>query len=203
MKIVDENLSFDEKKHMYFLKGRVTTGVTSALSLAGITDFSTVDRGILERASKFGLAAHKATELWDRNVLDLASLDAPLVPYLDGWKSFLEAEVKEIVHVELPVYSLRYNFAGTIDRIYFDKQGRLCLGDIKTSAVFNAGVPLQTAGYQIAFEELFKRKIARRVGVILRDDGTYHAEEFRDGSDRDDFLACLRVTAFKQKNGLK
>ncbi len=204
MKIVDENLSFDETKHLYFLRGRVSAGVTNTLSKTGITDFGSVDRDILDRASKFGRAVHTATELWDRKVLDLASLDEPLVPYLDAWKAFLEAEVKEILHIELPVYSLKYNFAGTIDRIYFDKQGRLCLGDIKTSGVFNAGVPLQTAGYQLAFEEMFKKmKVARRVGVILKGDGTYLPEVFADRSDRDDFLACLRVAAYKFKCGLK
>lgn len=204
MKALDENLHFDEARHLYFLKGRAVLNVTGILSACGITDFSSVNKDILDRACKFGRAVHKATELWDRKDLNLETLDAPLVPYLDAWKSFVEEEVSEFLFIEKAVYSLRNSFAGTVDRFFIDKKGRLTLCDIKTSAgMASAAVSLQTAGYEIAFEEMQLGKIARRVGVLLTKEGTFIPEEFTDKTDRDYFLACLRVAAFKVNHGLK
>lgn len=205
---IDEVLTFDEKAHRYFMNGRAALGVSQILELSGISNFSNVNWDLLDRAQKFGTAAHQATVLSDRGILDKSSLDEPLVPYLTAWKSFVAKELSEILYMELPVYSLCFAFAGTLDRIAFDSKRRVTLVDIKTSKAFHASVKLQTAGYQIAYEEKAARdglkvKIERRVGVILREDGTYYAEDFNDRSDRDDFIACARVAAFKLRNGLK
>jgi len=203
-------LTFDEKAHRYFLGGRASLSVTQILELAGITDFSLVNKDLLERACKFGTAAHKATVLSDRGTLDHSSLDAPLVPYLESWKKFCEKEISEILEIELPVWSKRFHFAGTPDRIAKDKRGRIVLVDIKTSRELSLSVKLQTAGYQIAWEECEPHsvvapfgKIARRIGVLLQDSGNYYAEDFNDRSDKDDFIACARVAAFKLRNGFQ
>jgi hypothetical protein len=204
MRVIDKVLTFDEKAHRYFMNGRAALGVSQILQLSGISNFQFVNRDLLDRAQRFGTAAHSATALSDRATLDKSSLDAPLVPYLDAWKLFCEKELREILYIEEPVYSLRFNFAGTLDRIAVDNKRRETLVDIKTSKEFSPSAKLQTAGYQLAFEEMHKPfTIARRVGVILQEDGTYYAEDFKDRSDRDDFLACARVAAFKLKNGLK
>lgn len=197
-------LKFDEKMHRYFLGGRAVFSVTKILDLVGITDFSLVNRDILDRACNFGAATHKATFLWDRGTLDQSSLDASLAPYLDAWKNFKAAEIKELLELEAPIWSKRFGFAGTPDRIAIDTRGRLTIVDIKTSTSMSRAVKLQTAGYQIGWEELESpKKIQRRVGVLLRDDGSYLTEDFNDRSDRDDFVACVRVAAFMLKNGIK
>lgn len=197
-------LKFDEKAHRYFLGGSAVLSVTQILELAGITDFSSVNKDLLERASKFGQAAHRATELSDRGTLDHSSLDAPLVPFLDAWKKFCEKEISEFVEIEIPVWSKIFHFAGKPDRVALDKRGRLILPDIKTSRDLSSSVKLQTAGYQLAWEELERpRKITRRVGVLLQESGEYYAEEYSDRSDKDDFIACARVAAFKLRNSLQ
>lgn len=204
MRVIDKVLTFDEKTHRYFMNGRAALGVSQILELSGISNFQFVNKDLLDRAQKFGTAAHSATVFSDRNTLDKSSLDAPLVPYLDAWKLFCAKEIHEILYIEEPVYSIRFGFAGMLDRIALDLKRRTTLVDIKTSKEFAPAVKLQTAGYQLAFEEMHKPfTIARRVGVILQEDGTYYAEDFKDRSDRDDFLACARVAAFKLRNGLQ
>ena len=195
-------LQFEEATHRYFVGGRASLSVTKILDLASITDFSSVNKDLLDRASKFGQAAHRATELSDRGTLDHSSLDAPLVPYLESWTQFCAKEISEFIEIEVPVWSKRFGFAGTPDRVALDKRGRLILPDIKTSRELSVSVKLQTAGYQIAWEELEGRKISRRVGVLLKEDGNYYSEEFTDRSDKDDFIACARVASFKLRNGV-
>jgi hypothetical protein len=194
-------LQFDEKTHRYFVGGRAFLSVTKILDIASITDFSSVNKDLLDRASKFGASAHRATELHDLGTLDKSSLDAHLSPYLESWKKFCQDEISALIEIEVPVWSKRFGFAGTPDRVALDKRGRLMLPDIKTSRELSSSVKLQTAGYQIAWEELEGQKIARRVGVLLQDDGNYYAEEFTDRNDKDDFIACSRVAAFKLRNG--
>lgn len=204
MRVIDPVLTYDEATHRYFMNGRAALGVSQILELSGISNFAFVNRDILERAQKFGTAAHQATVFSDRGILDKSSLDEPLVPYLNAWKAFCAQELHEILYVEEPVYSIRFKFAGTLDRVALDLKRRPTLVDIKTSKEFAPAVKLQTAGYQLAFEEMHKPfTIARRVGVILREDGTYYAEDFTDRSDKDDFISCVRVAAFKLRNGLQ
>lgn len=195
-------LQFDEPTHRYFVGGRASLSVTKILDLASITDFSSVNKDLLDRASKFGQAVHRGTELHDLGTLDISSLDAPLVPYLEAWKKFCAAEISEFIEIEQPVWSKRFGFAGTPDRVGLDKKRRLILPDIKSSKALSVSVKLQTAGYQIAWEECEGQKIARRVGVVLQEDGNYYAEEFTDRNDKDDFIACSRVAAFKLRNGV-
>lgn len=195
-------LQFDETTHRYFVGGRASLSVTQILELSGITDFSSVNKDLLDRACKFGQAAHRATELHDLGTLDKSSLDAPLVPYLDAWKSFVSDEISEMVEIEQPIWSARFHFAGTPDRIAKDTKGRLVLLDIKTSRELSTSVRLQTAGYALAWEEIEGLKIARRIGVLLGEIG-YAKEEYSDRSDRDDFLACARVAAFKLKHKIQ
>jgi hypothetical protein len=195
-------LQFDEPTHLYFVGGRAALSVTKILEVAGITDFSSVNKDLLDRASKFGQAVHRGTELHDLGTLDKSSLDAPLVPYLEAWKKFCAKEISEFIEIEVPVWSKRFGFAGKPDRVALDKRKRLILPDIKSSKALAVSVKLQTAGYQIAWEELEgPRKIARRIGVLLQETGEYYSEEYSDRSDRDDFIACARVAAFKLRNG--
>jgi len=203
IKTVDDVLRFDEEKHRYFIKGRAALGVTETLALAGVTNFEFVPRDILDRAVNFGRCVHKAVEFFDRGVLDTSSLDEALRPYLLAWEKYKAERVGEIVEIERHLYSLRFGFAGTLDRVFRDKKGNLCLLDIKTSRELSAGTPLQTEAYAMAYEEMTGLKIRRRFGVILQEDGDYYAEEFRDRSDSDDFIACLRVAAFKMRRGIK
>jgi hypothetical protein len=196
-------LTFDEAAHRYFVGGRASLSVTQILELSGITDFSTVNKDLLDRACKFGRASHRATELHDLGILDKSSLDAALVPYLESWKSFVAFEISEMVEIEKPIWSTRFSFAGTPDRIAKDKKGRLVLLDIKTSTTLDiTAVALQTAGYSIAWEELEGQKIARRMAVLLGENG-FKVWEGDDCGDRDDFIACARVAAYKFKNKIQ
>lgn len=123
--------------------------------------------GLLRWANAEGLAGRKLYE--DKSALDVGSIVHSMVEakihgdsqtikvpdeYLDrvhsSFSSFLawfDAYEFEIVATELPLVSEEWKFGGTIDSVLRDKQGRLCIGDWKTSNAVYADYLLQLAAY--------------------------------------------------------
>jgi len=177
------NLAFDEATHTYSLDGKVVPSVTQILNIAN--DFGFVNKDVLDRASKFGTAVHKATELYDACDLNEATLDIALLPYLDAWKMFLSNTNFRVISSEARVYS-KHGYAGTFDRLgYLD--GRLTLLDIKTSTTVARSTSLQLAAYEQAYKEMHDMQIEQLISVQLKP----CAYTIRHHDDRTDFLTFL------------
>ncbi len=191
-------IQFDPKLHEYSKDGLKVPGVTKVLQAAGLIDFSKVPRDILTRALKFGSAVHKATELHDKGRLDPASVDPAIEPYLNAWFKFLDdtAFIIEPDSIEQKVYSRKYRYAGTLDRIGILNNKRTII-DIKTSVDFSYATAIQLAAYQEAENEYLpiKQKVKNREIVQLKGDGTYALapEGFFQKSDFSVFLAALTL----------
>ena len=176
--------------------------VTEVLRGAGLIDMSFVPSAILERAQLFGTAVHRATELWDKGVLDISKLSAPLVPYLEGWKKFLKDYNIQIDpdEMEKQFTSSKWGFKGTPDRWPVIGRRRT-LVDIKSSTSMQPSTRIQTAAYEILLEEN-GIKIVQRWCVQLNEKGTYKVEPYTKTSDRTVFLAALTVFNFKKEMGI-
>lgn len=150
------NFSFDEVNHIYRLDGRIIPSVTGILQAEGITDYSYAD----ESDREFGRAGHKMTELWDKGTLDIKTISAPLIPYLNGYKKFLkDFKVKfKTNEIEQPLMSNIYYFAGTPDRKPILVNNKLTLIDIKITTSMQLSTGIQLAAYQILYEENYKKK---------------------------------------------
>ena len=187
-------LEFNSETHTYKLDGIKLPSVTQIIGGAGLSDFSKVNQDILKRSQSFGSAAHLACQLFDDNRLDMKSLDLELFPYLDAWKKFKrDFGITKFTEIEKQVYSLKYQYAGCLDRLWEDT-----LIEIKTSTSIPATTGLQLAGYQNAYEEMYKVKIKRRICVQLLD-GTYKMEEYKEKSDRTVFLSCLNLHNWRKR----
>lgn len=205
-------IEFNADTHEYIVEGIKRPSVTTILRQEGLIDFSMVPQKVLDAALKLGTAAHRACELWDKNNLDMDSLSLPLVPYLEAWKRFRSDFKAEVVHSELKVFSRRWGYCGTIDRVMaIGDHLKLHLIDIKTSTTMAAATALQTAGYKIAYEEKFSKQltgkehsrlISHRWGVQLKPDGTYHIEPYENKTDEQVFTALVLVNQFKRRNNL-
>jgi len=104
-----------------------------------------------------------------------------LVSYWD-WHN---RTVDQIFHVEEPVFSKRYQFAGTPDLICKLKgDSRLTLIDIKTSKQIWLDMELQLAGYALAIEEqravLPEYANMRRLIVRIRKDNPSKLPEIKE-----------------------
>ncbi len=181
-------LTFNEAAHEYRFGGAVVPSVTQILR--PLSNFSMVPKDVLERASQFGRAVHKACELYDLGSLDEGALDAALVPYLAGWKKFSSEHAVKWTVIEQPLYSDLHRYAGTPDR-FGTVDGKAAVVDIKSSVALYPSVGPQLAAYKNIVPG--SPPICRRLGVRLKPDGTYEAKEYPDRDDWSLFLSLLTM----------
>jgi len=192
------NLTYRDDIHEYRIDGVVVPSVTQIIKEAGFSDYSMVPAPILKAAQKFGKAVHSATELWDKGILDVESLSAPLVPYLEAWKKFRTDYNPVINEIELKLGSEKWRFAGTIDRIItLNGAGIL---DLKSGFEFIPATAIQTGGYGILAKEKYKIKF--RMGLLLKPDGTYKIQQYKETTDEQTFLSALICYRWKEKHNL-
>jgi hypothetical protein len=184
------DLTFDRATHTYRYGGRVVPSVTTVLR--AIDNFDRVDPELLERARVFGSHVHMATDLFDKDDLDEARLDLPLLPYLNAYKTFLSETGFVVTHSEQQIYNARQRYAGTLDKRGIWK-GTTWLLDLKSGAVPRS-VGLQTAAYQHALEEKPKRRLCLQ---LMRN--RYKLIKCEEASDWSYFVSYLNVHRFNHR----
>lgn len=194
-------IEFRPETHEYFVNCIKQPSVTQILQQEGISDFSGVREDVLRAASEFGTAVHRATELADNKILDVAKLSLPLVPYLEAWQKFKSDFKVKIVDVELRVYSKIWGYCGSIDRVA-EIDGYLTVIDIKSSTTMAISTSLQLAGYQLAYNEGRKVKAKNRMAVQIKGDGTYIIYPYTNRSDESVWKALVTANRFKRNHNL-
>ena len=189
-------LTFDEAAHVYRFNGVVVPGVTGILK--PLIDFTGVPPAVLEAASAFGTAVHKACELWDLDELDEDQLDAALVPYLAGWKKFSSEHSVEWTGNEQRVYHPSMRYAGTLDRKGM-VDGCMSYVDIKSSVGLYPSVGPQLAAYKAADAG---PPHSKRYAVQLKADGEYVLKEYTDPSDWPLFCSLITLRNWCAKNSV-
>ena len=190
-------ITFDPDTHQYFIDGLEALSVTTVFERIGLDDFSKVDPGVLKRATEFGHAVHRMIYLYNQGRLEKSTLSPDLLPYLEGWERLLKEHDVVILDSEKIVYSRRWWYCGTLDiDCLFD--GDHALIDLKSGQVRKT-VPMQTASYQNAHNEMFpSNKITRRYCVQLVEKG-YRLIPHTDATDLKDFLVLLQACGIREK----
>ncbi|MBP2635014.1 MAG: hypothetical protein H6Q72_921 [Firmicutes bacterium] len=186
-------LEFNEELHQYTDNGIVIPSVTQILQFSGLTpDFSMVKPADLEWKANLGTQVHAATALDDED--NLGGYDTQINGYIEAWRRF-KAECDFVPQVaEQRVYSKKYGYAGTLDRI--GKLGGVdTLLDIKTASIVDLiCVGPQTAAYEAASNEQNKRKTKyKRYAVKLSPDGKYKLIACSNQMDLQVFLSALNL----------
>lgn len=188
-------LEFFEDSHTYKLDGRAVPSVTQAIQ--AILPMRPMDDYYLQR----GTAVHRACELYDRGTLDEASVDPEIAPRLEAWKKFRSDFGGEIAMNERRLASKKYQFAGTVDRV-FAKGGKLILVDLK-NGWYKQSI-LQIGGYGLLLAE--DGRTPHRAGIVeLLECGAYHCRWMERADLRraeQQFLALLSVFGFAAENKL-
>ena len=187
-----DDITFNAEEHKYYVKGLEIPHVTGILEAAGLTGRPPgISDDVWGRSGRFGLAVHEACRFHDIETLNVATLDKALVPWLAGWVKFKHDFGIEVFQaVEVKLYSKRWGFAGRMDREH-PINNKATLVDIKTPTLKKRATGVQLAAYQIAWEEMTKKKIKQRWAIHLKEDG-YSIEPYDDKGDKDVFLACLQ-----------
>ncbi len=164
-------LEFIEETHTYLLDGKPLPGVTSLLK--PLQDFSGIPPHILAKACQFGTNVHKTVELYLLDELDTAALDPALLPPLDAFKRWQDAEgaaffLQGWPRIEQPLAHTKLKYAGTPDLDFLDGPTI----DLKSRPFNPLTDPIQLAGYG----ELSKANGGAdgdKFVLELRPDGTY------------------------------
>ena len=182
-------LTFDEKAHEYRMGERSLPSVTAILKDAGLID----TRFFNDYAMTRGTFVHQACEMLDLGTLDEDTLDPALFGYVGAYKKF-RAECPmvwtEIEHMRADSV---LGYAGTPDRV-----GDRTVLDIKT------GQKQPWHGFQLAAYTMLAlnaplNTLTKRLGLYLKDDGTYKLERYQDRADFDVFKAALIIYNAKRR----
>lgn len=120
--------------------------------------------GHTSKAADLGTIAHAHIEAWltgrelDPDGLDPALYEQALEP-LARFKAWWEEEGMVLVVSEQQLVHEQYRYGGTIDFVCRDKEGRVVLGDIKTTKA-NKSWPYDTVIAQVAaYEQLWNSRV--------------------------------------------
>jgi hypothetical protein len=186
-----------QEPRFYMVEGRRFPSVTTILSIIanphlerwrGEIGNEAADR-ISNLASQFGTDVHDLTALADQGMM----LDPPpdMESLCHQWKYWVESNVKEFLMVEETVYSMKWGFAGTLDRSALLRTGELAILDIKTGRL-KKEIGMQLIAYGMAHEEMGKGRIERRIAVCLnRKTRKLELKPYEDPADREAFLWAL------------
>lgn len=143
--------------------------VTEIIKGGGLSDFSRVDKDVLERNGNFGKAVHAVCQYYDENRLENFDYNPDIEPYVEGWRMFRQKEKwarKKPRLIEQLVYSRIWGFAGIPDRVWIPN-----LVDIKTAETVTKNLikewEAQSAAYQKALKECLNITIKNRFVVWL------------------------------------
>ena len=191
------------EEHRYFLGEQELIGVTAVLSESGLADFSAP--WFTNEVKQRGQFVHAAIALDVEGALDEETLDPALMPYVYGWRKFLEETGAEVEYSETKLCDPALGLAGTLDAIvrypHEKVAARRELLDIKP-ALYPSVKP-QTAAYVRMARALYPTTVYfHRAALILPGDGSYTREPLTDTTDDALFLSALRVVQFRRTHGI-
>jgi len=194
------DLVFDPALHRYSMGGRVLPSVTAILRVAGLVDATWFTDDARERGSYVHLASQYIAE---GDGVDMASIEPELAGYVAAYSTYEAEHHPRWTHIEHPVASRVYGYAGTVDRV-----GVLCgvdaVLDIKTGGRV-AATRLQLAAYAQAMREE-TGKLYRRYALYLSATGGYRLEDLdREPHlyqlDLNAFLSALTIVRWREREG--
>lgn len=194
-------VTFDESRWLYVVDGRGLPGITSRLRACNVID----DAYFSDEAARRGTAVHLLTQYVDEGDLDLASIDARLVPYANAWERFKADTGFATAHEpELPVASVALGYGTRIDRvgtIAKTAADRRIVLNLKTGSA-QPWHAIQVAGEAIAYSETYGVRLGllERATVQLKPDGTYRFNRYEDRRDYDVWRGVAMLAAWRESH---
>lgn len=145
-----------------------------------------------QEAADIGTQIHALVEQWIKKEDITIPDDDRIRNGFDAFLKFQKAHKAKWHESEKIVYSEKYNYAGILDAVA-EIDGKLVLIDFKSSNGLYPEFALQTAAYQIAYEEMTGKKIDHRLAIRFgKDDGEFECKEYLDNElDKEAFASCV------------
>lgn len=126
---------------------------------------------VKDKAASRGLSIHQLTEKIDKG--EKVRIPMAAKGYVKAYVQFLKDISPTNILAEHTVFSRKYGYAGTLDRLVRIGKDRAIL-DIKTGKRIYDEVGLQLSAYKHAWNELNpKSKVNKCFVLLLKDDGKY------------------------------
>lgn len=176
--------------------------VTEILDMAGLTDYFNIPDK--EYYFSLGHAVDYATQLVDEN--NLGECEEVVLPYMEGYKNFLNDTGFEILHNQKHVMSVLYGFQGTLDKVGKLWKHRVVI-DTKCSAICEPWYHWQTAGYMIGYNEEYKQPNSVQKRYILNlhpslGERKYKLTPCKNENDLSIFKAAIVIARARKENKL-
>lgn len=187
-------IQFDADTHTYTLNGRPVPSVTQINDATLGSGFQADDYYL-----KRGSANHACYALIAQG--QEFDCDLESAGFVKGCRLFFNEAQPQVLAVEKRVYSVRHQFAGTLDLLAVMPGMKMpVILDWKGS--LNNRLPFQLAGYAIALEEMAGIKTAGGIGIQITGDGLYQTSHLFDLKQERREFPSLRVTwGIKQRMG--
>lgn len=152
-----------------------------------------------EAAGDIGSDVHEAIEEWIKNKTIPTFTDKRLGMF-NKFVEWADENVGEFIESEKRLYSEKHWYAGTVDMIFKDKEGKLWIGDVKTSKAVYAEHFAQMGGYHIAYDEMGNEENVVGYQVIrIGKDETFEVVGFDDTKmSKEFFLNALGLYKIKK-----
>lgn len=180
-------IEFDEPSHTYRLNGVAVPSVTTVIGAVWTELWDWCNDFAKER----GRVVHKAVHYAIKGTLDWDSIDPFLTGYVTAATRALRDLKIDVEHSESRVYSVAYQYAGTLD-VLGERNGKRIMLDWKTGDP-GLACGLQLAAYVAARTEMTGEVIRERLGIWLHEDSTYDVRAYTDRNDLNYFLAARTV----------
>lgn len=185
--------TFNETEHIYRLDGVELLGTTKVLSFHGIINYEWLDEWYRDK----GNALHKATELWDKGILDEQTIDPQIQGRLGAWKKFRHETGFVPEGIETPSYHPIYRYGVKPDR-WGLLNGKLTLVEIKPATVEKWHI-LQRAANRAALVAS-GIIIQHDINVYLNDNGTYKLSQQSSGrQEAQEFFTLVSAMKISKK----
>jgi len=151
-------------------------------------------RRLKTEAADLGTEIHKWTSDWIKGKNPAMPTDERVVNGITAFLKFQKEHKVKWLESERIIYSKKHNYWGVLDAI--GKIGKdLVLIDFKSSSGIYPEMFIQTAGYQLAYEEETGKKITKRMIVKFgKEDGKFEVRELDNGKeDQTAFVAALTL----------
>ncbi len=165
--------------------------VTEYADIFGLTDFSMVRQSTLESAQEFGDAVHLLFRYYAENRLNEKTVDALLVPYLEGFKKIISDNQIKFLETEIR-HTSKLGFTGRPDIVCI-KKNELAIIDTKTPKKVSKSCGIQLAGYEILINEYGKYGKVKKKFALHAGTSDLKLIPFNDKHFTNDFLSLLNT----------
>jgi len=159
-----KNIIFLEESHTYIIDGQVVPSVTQIIPRQ---DFLNVPEHVLENARNDGIEKHQMI----KDYFDGKVLIADGNEFIIKFHEFLEKNsFGKLIQNEKPMYSKKYNFAGTPDMIFEN-----AIIDFKRSINYSniKNYSLQLAAYNLLCKEYFDKDFKTEQYILYQKEGEF------------------------------